>query len=610
MDELRLCLFGLPRIEYHGRSIKIERRKALALAAYLALAGRRHSRDVIADLLWPELDREHGRSALRSTLRDLTASIPFEWIEADRISLRLKHEVVWVDVNAFTSLVSGNQSHGHSPDVLCDQCFLLYNQALELYQADFMAGFSLPDSPDFDAWQLSEQEGLRRVNADVYRRLSTYNADLQQYDQAIRYAQQWLSMDTFHEPSHRQLMRLYAANGQRAEALRQYRQVVDLLDTELATPPEDETTHLYETILSGQLPSVRPAAPSESSGSNVLPPRPSLVIGREEALYEIKLRLGIGGAEMHATTVIQGWPGVGKSTTIAMLAHDPEVAQQFPDGILWASLGENPNIVGEISVWAGAFRLNEPGRVRKVEEISAQLTAVLRDKRALLIVDDVWRADHARPFRVGGQKCALVITSRLNDVANALSPTAFDLYRLPVLTHAAALELLSKLAPETTAGYPDEARELVRDLEGLPLAIHVAGRLLHSEARLGWGIRDLLVELRIGAGLLQAEAPSEMLGVQQDTTPTIAALLRRSTDLLDEETRRRFAYLGLFVPKPATFDLDAMAAAWDVSDPKPVTRILVDRGLLEPVSGGRFQMHALLVLHAQSILAVDLGGNL
>ena len=101
-----------------------------------------------------------------------------------------------------------------------------------------------------------------------------------------------------------------------------------------------------------------------------------------------------------------------------------------------------------------------------------------------------------------------------------------------------------------------------------------------------------------------------MLGVQQDTTPTIAALLRRSTDLLDEETRRRFAYLGLFVPKPATFDLDAMAAAWDVSDPKPVTRILVDRGLLEPVSGGRFQMHALLVLHAQSILAVDLGGNL
>jgi hypothetical protein len=45
-----------------------------------------------------------------------------------------------------------------------------------------------------------------------------------------------------------------------------------------------------------------------------------------------------------------------------------------------------------------------------------------------------------------------------------------------------------------------------------------------------------------------------------------------------------------------------MAVAWDVPDPKPIARILVDRGLLEPLSGGRFQVHALLVLHAHSLL--------
>ena len=93
-----------------------------------------------------------------------------------------------------------------------------------------------------------------------------------------------------------------------------------------------------------------------------------------------------------------------------------------------------------------------------------------------------------------------------------------------------------------------------------------------------------------------------MLGAGRDTSPTVAALLKRSTDLLDADTRRRFAYLGLFVPKPATFDLEAMAVAWDVTDPKPIARVLVNRGLLEPVSGGRFQMHALLVLHARSLL--------
>ena len=64
----------------------------------------------------------------------------------------------------------------------------------------------------------------------------------------------------------------------------------------------------------------------------------------------------------------------------------------------------------------------------------------------------------------------------------------------------------------------------------------------------------------------------------------------------------RFALLGLFVPKPATFDLGAMAAAWDTADARPTARVLVNRGLLEPLSGGRFQMHALLVLHAKSLL--------
>jgi hypothetical protein len=220
----------------------------------------------------------------------------------------------------------------------------------------------------------------------------------------------------------------------------------------------------------------------------------------------------------------------------------------------------------------------------------------------LLILDDVWQVEHAVPFKVGGRNCATIITSRLKDVADALAPTPRDVYRLAVLSEDNALELLGVLTPETVADHPDEALELVRDLEGLPLALQVAGRLLHNEARLGWDVFDLLAELRQGASLLSAQAPGDMVGAGRDTTPTIATLLRRSTDSLDAETRQRFALLGLFVPKPATFDLQAMATAWDVVDPKPTVRALVNRGLLEPVSGGRFQMHSLLMLHARSLL--------
>jgi hypothetical protein len=202
-------------------------------------------------------------------------------------------------------------------------------------------------------------------------------------------------------------MWLYAANGQRSEALRQYKQCVDLLYAELATPPEDETSKLYELIQTGKSPVIQ-AATAVTAMASVLPPLPSLVIGRDEALQEIKGRLGSGSADMRAITVIQGWPGVGKSSLAAMLAHDQDIAQRFPDGVLWASLGEGPSILGQLSVWADALNLSEPGRASKIEEISAQLTAALRDKRMLLIVDDVWWAEHATPFRLGGQMCALV----------------------------------------------------------------------------------------------------------------------------------------------------------------------------------------------------------
>ena len=349
MDELRLYLFGLPRIEFQGRLIKIDRRKALALAAYLALSDRRQSRDTVANLFWPDLDRDHGRSALRSTLRALTTPVPFEWIEADRSTLALKQNVSWVDVHEFSALLSESEPHGHDADRLCEQCVPLYLRALELYQADFMNGFSLPDSVDYDDWQISQREWLRREFADIQRRLSVYYTNIQHYPQAIKFAQQWLAVDPFQEPAQRHLMRLYAANGQRSEALRQYSAAVELLEAELATTPEEETTQLYETILNGHMTFVQnpPASVSPASASSVLPPLPSLVIGRDETFREIKRRLGVGSSEIHPITVIQGWPGVGKSTTVAMLAHDQEVAQQFPDGILWTSLGENPGILSD-----------------------------------------------------------------------------------------------------------------------------------------------------------------------------------------------------------------------------------------------------------------------
>jgi len=335
------------------------------------------------------------------------------------------------------------------------------------------------------------------------------------------------------------------------------------------------------------------------------PPLPALMVGREDDLRDLKARLGLNlaGQETYTTqvlTAVRGWPGVGKTTVAAALAHDPEIAAAFPDGVLWTSLGPTPSILSELAAWGRALGadnlLNDT-----IEEASARLTALLRNKRVLLIVDDVWEPEHAIPFKVGGHECAMLITTRVNSVATAIAPTPNAIYKLAVLTNEKALELLSVLAPGVVHQYPQDCAELVSELEGLPLALQVAGHLLNVESSYGFGVTDLLIELREGTKLLEAQAPADRADLANETTPTIAVLMQKSTDRLDSNTRDCFAYLGAFAPKPATFDLTAMQAVWQVPDPKPLVRVLVDRGLLEPVAG-RFQMHALLVVHARSLL--------
>lgn len=340
------------------------------------------------------------------------------------------------------------------------------------------------------------------------------------------------------------------------------------------------------------------------SPAGIAPPFPSLIfIGREDALGDIKERLGIGGSATATenSIVVRGWPGVGKTSLVGMLGRDSDVIEEFGDGVLWTSLEKRPNLLSILANWGQALGTDELLRMPTLNDAMAKLATLLLRKKMLLIVDDIWDAADASPFQNAcGNQCALLMTTRLSKVADALAARARSVYNLPVLTEENALMLLGILAPTVVAEHPDECRLLVRDIECLPLALHVAGRLLKREARLGWGVKDLIEEIRIGGRLIQEKAPANR--AENGVIPKVAALLEKSSDMLDEYTRDCYAYLGAFPPKPATFDLDAMSSVWRTDDPRPVVRELVDHGLLEPVGDGRFQMHALLVQHAHSLL--------
>ena len=101
-----------------------------------------------------------------------------------------------------------------------------------------------------------------------------------EYGRAIRHAQRWLALDPLHEPAHRELIRLYALDGDRAAALAQYRDCVRTLSQELGVPPVDETAALFEQVSEGTLVAprpgagARPAAPARRAAERAAARRP------------------------------------------------------------------------------------------------------------------------------------------------------------------------------------------------------------------------------------------------------------------------------------------------------------------------------------------------
>jgi DNA-binding SARP family transcriptional activator len=247
MPQLRLYLLGTARLEADGVSVKIDRHKATALIAYLTITGKPHHRNELATLLWPEYDQSRGRAALRRTLMSL--KMPGDWIEADYHTIGLKPEAdVWVDAIQFRQKVS------ECPQEMAETCIAPLTEAVNLYQGDFLAGFTLRDCPTFDEWQFFETDSFRNEYAGALDNLAQAYAQKRDYKTAITYARKRLTLDPLYEPAHRALIQIYAQDGQWAAALKQYRECVRTFEEELGVPLQDETIKLYESIRANQIP--------------------------------------------------------------------------------------------------------------------------------------------------------------------------------------------------------------------------------------------------------------------------------------------------------------------------------------------------------------------
>jgi DNA-binding SARP family transcriptional activator len=229
---LQLKLFGSPQIHYQGQALTgFVSAKVRALLIYLAVTGRPHSRDHLAELLWadtPASTRPNLRKAL-SNLRQLIGDL---LVEDGKDLIALDPQRYWVDVVAFEhSLKSGALA-----------------EAAQLYTADFLDGFNPSLSYEFEAWTLREQSRLKSQMVDLLRKLATQHETHNTLPEAIQTVRRLLALEPWQEEAHRWLMELLAKNGQRSAALAHFEVCKRVLQEELAVAPSEETVRLVENF--------------------------------------------------------------------------------------------------------------------------------------------------------------------------------------------------------------------------------------------------------------------------------------------------------------------------------------------------------------------------
>src|SRR6185436_8420790 len=103
-----------------------------------------------------------------------------------------------------------------------------------------------------------------------------------------------------------------------------------------------------------------------------------------------------------------------------------------------------------------------------------------------------------------------------------------------------------------------------------------------------------------GKVLIESKAPADLIDLEKQTIPTVAALLQKSVNMLDARARACFAYLFPYHENPV-FSLEELRVSWGLEDPRPVIKQLTGQGILERIDN-RYRMHSLFCLLAKSVL--------
>ncbi|XVF83765.1 hypothetical protein PTKIN_Ptkin16aG0518800 [Pterospermum kingtungense] len=199
----------------------------------------------------------------------------------------------------------------------------------------------------------------------------------------------------------------------------------------------------------------------------------------------------------HVVVSIVGMGGIGKTTLAKRIYNHLDVKRHF-DCSFWAFISQKCmplEIFYDVLIKVLSPSKEEREEIGKLkeDELIKRVFDVLKEKRYLIVLDDIWRSEdwyslkHAFPRGKKGSK--ILFTTRNKDVALSADPCNSPI-ELPLLSDADSWRLFKKKAfPGNTIEsearlreFETLGREMVNKCGGLPLAIVALGGLLATKS--------------------------------------------------------------------------------------------------------------------------------
>jgi transcriptional regulator with XRE-family HTH domain len=326
------------------------------------------------------------------------------------------------------------------------------------------------------------------------------------------------------------------------------------------------------------------------------------LIGRTSLLMQIKQRLL--DADNLTFTALYGSPSVGKTTLAVALTMDQDIQARFPDGILWAPLGPQPHVLGQLMRW-GILLGVAPSDVSNPESQlawSQALRSVMGNRQMLLVIDDAWTTQDALTLQIGGAECTYLLTTRQPQVAFTVAERRSII--VPPLEEADGLVLLTHFVPQLVQQDPEGARSLIQVLGSLPLALILMGNYLASPTltQQPWALRGALAQLHdtqehLRVSMLTSSEESRPHPVE--TAPlSLYAAITICAQQLNPQALAALDALAIFPPKPQSFSEEAALAMSRQS--RETLDELCNAGLLENLGPSRYCLHPTVADYARA----------